>query len=222
MRDNRAWTVADHLAIFREDSGFRTSVSLNVSAERHPTAEFVEAAVVAMDDASWSVRTSGAKFFGIASIARQRESVPAALWSRGETRLRALLQDSNVTVAVEAAMALGHVAPTTTNARVVFPFLWSVVEELHAERYYMWAVANATALFAGTAPEEAIRIAPTLLQHSDSEIVCLGLDAIEQCGSLATPFLPRIAELAKDADEDIAESAEQALRKLGHASPTTG
>lgn len=214
MSDAAARTVEDYLVIFHEDSGMMTMVTLNAYASIDPTPEFVRAAIVAMDDDIGFVRSRGAQFLGIAKISSESDIVPTALWFRGELALNARLKDSEKSVRLQAALGLGRLAPTVTNAQAVFPVLHAATDDPETERYHMRLIASAVACFASVVPEQVAHVVPQLLSHSDSEVVCFGLEAISQCGAFARPLLSQIKALGKSRSGDIRDSAKDALKRL--------
>jgi len=203
------------VSIFHEDDPVLRFVTLNSFAESDLSAEFVQAALVAIEDSCRFARASGAKLLGIARSNPQSKFIPEALWTQGERCLRAHLQDSCMFVRLEAALSLGRLSPTISNAQLVFPLLLSIVEDPEAELAYMRLTTRVISQFATTVPEEVIRIAPRLLQYPDSYAVGWSLAAIGQCGALATPILPMLTALADSHDRDINCSAKAALKRLG-------
>lgn len=215
MSDPVIHTVEDYLETFHEDDGLMPLCALNSYANCGPTVEFVQAALIAMNDPNWVVRARGAEYLGIAKGGAKSDSLPADLWTQGAASVRDRLQDSDKTVRLAAALALGQISPTLTDAEAAFPILHSVIQDSEATRVQMEEVARAASEFASVLPQEVMRIAPKLLKHADSEVVHFTLEAVVKCGPLAAPVLGRVHSLARSRDPDIRDSARDALEKLG-------
>ncbi len=148
-------------------------------------------------------RARGAQFLGIAKSSDDDGLISANLWAQGEACLLKLLQDSEQRVRVDAALALGSVAPTIANAKAAIPILCTIADHPLTSEYELRDVAIALSRFAHLIPDEIVRIAPTFLDHSDSEVVSNYLYGIAQCGTFATPLVPQIKSLARSRDADI-------------------
>ncbi|MEI8380602.1 MAG: hypothetical protein WCJ09_10765 [Planctomycetota bacterium] len=215
MTEEELRDVDFYLKVFHEDDGLLTPVTLNAYASCGPTPEFVQAALTAMKDANWIARAHGARFLGIAKFSDEVGSISADLWSQSETCLLALLQDLEQAVRIRAAVALGLVAPTIANAKTALPILCTIADHPLTSEYELRDVATALSQFAPVIPEEIVRIAPTFLMHSDSEVVSNYLFGIAQCGTFAMPLVPQIRSLARSRDADIKTYAKKTLELLG-------
>lgn len=215
MTEKELRDVDFYLKVFHEDDGLLTPATLNAYASFRPKPEFVQATLKVMEDANWITRARGAQFLGIAKSSDDDGLISANLWAQGEACLLKLLQDSEQRVRVDAALALGSVAPTIANAKAALPILCTIADHPLTSEYELRDVAIALSRFAHLIPDEIVRIAPTFLNHSDSEVVSNYLYGIAQCGTFATPLVPQIRSLARSRDADIKTYAKKTLELLG-------